>query len=163
MAIASMTADQKSQLAELVRGAGAAMQAGRVNDAAQLWQQVLDHSPEHPQALLHVGQHRLYLGDAKGAQSLLEHAARIDAENPIIPLNLAAVHRALGDSQGELAALARALVIDRHFFPALLARAMYFERQGNLREAAKQYRDVLIVAPPEAKLEEWAKKPLAHA
>jgi aspartate beta-hydroxylase len=158
-----MSADHKSQIAALVRSASAAMQAGRINDAAQLWEQVLASSPGHPQALLHLGQHRLFLGDAKGALTLLERAAQADADNPIVPLNLAAAYRALGDSQKELAALARALVIDRQFFPALLAKAMYFERQGKLREAAKQYRDVLAVAPPESKLEEWTRKPLQRA
>jgi len=139
------------------------MQAGRINDAAELWEKVLALSPDHPQALLHLGQHRLFRGDAKGALALLEHASRVDAENPIVPLNLAAAYRALGDSQSELASLARALVIDRHFFPALLAKAMYFERQGKLREAAKQYRDVLALAPPDSKQEEWTKKPLQRA
>jgi len=158
-----MTADHQSQLAGLVRSANAAMQTGRINDAAQLWEQVLAASPEHAQALLHLGQHRLFLGDAKGSLILLERATHADAKNPLVPLNLAAAYRALGDSQNELAALARALVIDRQFFPALLAKAMYFERQGKLREAAKQYRDVLAVAPPESKQEEWTKMPLQHA
>jgi tetratricopeptide (TPR) repeat protein len=158
-----MTADHTSQLAALVRSASVAMQAGRINDAAQLWEQVRAASPEHPQALLHLGQHRLFLGDAKGSLTLLERAAQVDTKNPVVPLNLAAAYRALGDSQSELAALSRALVIDRHYFPALLARAMFFERQGKLREAAKQYRDVLAVAPSEFKLEEWMKKPLQRA
>ena len=156
-------ADKQSQLAELVRGATVAMQVGRISDAAELWEKVLALSPDHPQALLHLGQHRLFRGDAKGALALLEHASRVDAQNPVVPLNLAAAYRALGDSQSELSALSRALVIDRQFFPALLAKAMYFERQGKLREAAKQYRDVLAVAPPDSKLEEWAKKPLQRA
>jgi hypothetical protein len=158
-----MTADQNSRVAELARGASAAMQAGRLNDAAELWERVLVLSPEHPQALLHLGQHKLFLGDAKGALTRLEHASRVDAENRVVLLNLAAAYRALGDSQSELSALSRALVIDRHYFPALLARAMFFERQGRLREAAKQYRDVLAVAPSESKLEEWMKRPLQRA
>jgi tetratricopeptide (TPR) repeat protein len=158
-----MTADQTSQLAEYVRGARAAMQAGRIKDAAPLWEEALALSPDHPQALLHLGQHRLFVGDAKGALSLLERAALVDAENPVVPLNLAAAYRALGDSQSELAALSRALVIDRHFFPALLAKAMFSERHGKVREAAKQYRDVLALAPPDSKREPWTVKPLEHA
>lgn len=162
MAIAPKTADQ-SQIAELVGAANQLMQAARIHDAARIWEQVIALAPEQPQALLHLGQHRLFLGDAKGAIALLESAARVDTTNPIVPLNLAAAYRALGDSQSELAALARALAIDPFHFPALLARAMYFERQGKTREAAKQYRDVLAAAPPDSKLEEWTKKPLQHA
>ena len=162
MAIVSKMADQNG-IAELARAATQAMQAGRLNDATRIWEQVHALAPEQPQALLHLGQHRLFLGEAKGAIELLERAAKVDATNPVVLLNLAAAYRALGDSQSELAALARALVIDPHYFPALLAKAMYFERQGKIREAAKQYRIVLGAAPPDSKLEEWTRKPLQHA
>ena len=162
MAIASKTADQNG-IAELARAAGQAMQAGRMNDAARIWEQVHALAPDQPQALLHLGQHRLFLGDAKSAIDFLQRAASVDSANPVVLLNLAAAYRALGDSQSELAALARALVVDPYYFPALLAKAMYFERQGKIREAAKQYRIVLSAAPPEAKLEEWTRKPLQHA
>jgi aspartate beta-hydroxylase len=159
----AMTAARTSQIAELARAANLAMQSGRLNDAAGLWQQIHDLSPDHPQALLHLGQHRQFLGDAKGALALLSRAAAVDPANPIVPLNLAAAYRALGDSQGELAALGRALAIDRYFFPAHLAKAMHFERLGKVREAARLYKDALAVAPPAARLEAWAKAPLEHA
>lgn len=156
-----MTAERTSQIAELTRLANLAMQSGRLNDAARVWEQVHDLSPDHPQALLHLGQHRQFLGDAKGAIALLSRAAVVEPDNPIVPLNLAAAYRALGDSPSELAALMRALAIDPYFFPAHLAKAMYFERVGKVREAAKLYNDALAVAP--ARPEEWAKKPIEHA
>ena len=158
-----MTAERTSQIAELTRAANRAMQSGRMNDAVRVWEQVQELAPDHPQALLHLGQHRQFLGDAKGALALLARAAQVDPDNPIVPLNLAAAYRALGDSQNELASLARALAIDPYFFPAHLAKAMYFERMGKVREAAKLYKDALALAPPASVLEEWAKKPLERA
>ena len=154
-------AAQNPQIAELVRLASQAMQAGRLDDAARLWSQVRALAPDHPQALLHLGQHQLYRGDAAGARALLEQAAMADPANPIVPLNVATAYRALGDAHGELAALNRALSIDPYFFPALLAKAMHFERVGRRKDAAKVYKDVLTIAPPQP--EEWARKPLQHA
>jgi aspartyl/asparaginyl beta-hydroxylase (cupin superfamily) len=154
-------ASHNPQVSELVRLANQAMQAGRLDDAARLWSQVRTLVPAHPQALLHLGQHQLFRGDAAGARTLLEQASAADPANPIAPLNLASAHRALGDPRGELAALNRALSIDPYFFPALLAKAMYFERIGQRKEAAKVYKDVLTIAP--AQPEEWARKPLEHA
>jgi aspartyl/asparaginyl beta-hydroxylase (cupin superfamily) len=154
-------AGQNMQIADLVRLANQAMQAGRLDDATRLWSQVRTLAPGHPQALLHLGQHQLYRGDPAGARALLEQAAGADPANPVVPLNLSAAFRALGDGGGELAALNRALAIDPYFFPALLAKAMYFERIGRRREAARIYKDVLTIAPPQP--EEWAQKPLLHA
>jgi aspartyl/asparaginyl beta-hydroxylase (cupin superfamily) len=156
-----MAIGSNPQVAELVRVANQAMQAGRLDDAARSWSQVRALVPNHPQALLHLGQHQLYRGNAAGARTLLEQATTADPANAIAPLNLASAYRALGDARGELAALNRALSVDPYFFPALLAKAMYFERIGQRKEAAKIYKDVLTIAPPQP--EEWARKPLAHA
>ena len=152
---------QNTQIAELVRLANQAMQTGRLDEATRLWTQVRASMPGHPQALLHLGQHQLYRGDAAAARVLLEQAAAADPANPVVPLNLSAAFRAMGDSFNELAALNRALAIDPYFFPALLAKGMYFERIGRRKEAAKIYKDVLTIAPPHP--EEWAQKPLQHA
>jgi aspartyl/asparaginyl beta-hydroxylase (cupin superfamily) len=95
------------------------------------------------------------------ARELLEQAAAADAGNPVIALNLSAAFRAMGDNRNELMALDRALAIDPYYFPALLARGMYFERIGKPRQAARTYKDVLAIAP--AVPEEWMKKPLERA
>ena len=98
------------------------MAAGRLDDAAGLWQRVLDTSPDHPAALLHLGQHALYRKDPRKALALLERAGTISRDNPVIPLNIAFAHRALGDSAGEMAAIHAALAIDPYYYPALLSK-----------------------------------------
>ena len=144
----------------LARQAEQAMQMGRLDEAARLWSQVRTLAPSHPAALLFLGQHALHRGDAAGARALLEQAAAADPRNPVIGLNLSAAYRALKDPR-ELGELERALAIDPYFFPALLAKGIYFERTGNTREAARVYRDVLTIAPPVP--EEWMQQPLARA
>jgi aspartate beta-hydroxylase len=151
------------KLGALVEAAGRAMQAGRLEEAARGWESVLSLAPDHPLALMHLGQHALYRGQPQQAQHLLQKAAQADPGNPAVPLNLSFVFRALGDTARETEALIRALTIDPYFLPALLARAALLERTGNTRQAAKIYKDVLTIIPPGARVEPWLAEPLAHA
>ncbi len=138
------------------------MQAGRLDEAARLWEQVLAGQPDHPRALLHLGQHLLYRGQPLQARALLERALAADA-NPMVALNLANACRALGDAGGEMAALVRALTIDPYFVPALLARGALLERLGQTRQAARLYGDVLTILPPDGQVEPWLAEPVARA
>jgi tetratricopeptide (TPR) repeat protein len=152
---------QDLRIAELFRAAEQALHAGRPDEAARHWNQVCILAPGHPLALFHLGQHQLHGGNPRGARQLFEQAAAADPKNPVIALNISVAARALGDTAGEVAALDRALAIDPYFFPALLAKGMYFDRLGNLRQAAHTYKDALIIAPPEP--EDWMRQPLARA
>lgn len=150
-------------LEETVRHAQQAMAAGRPDEAARLWQQVLALSPEHPLALLHLGQIALQGKNIPAAREFLERAIKAAPQNPVVPLNLSYVFRALGDAEGEMAALIRALSVDPYFYPALLAQAMLLERTGKPREAARVYKNVLKIAPPAEQIPAPLKAPLAHA
>ncbi|HUO02741.1 MAG TPA: tetratricopeptide repeat protein, partial [Rhizomicrobium sp.] len=55
----------------LAMAAEAAMQAGQLERAAQLWDAVLAREPGHPRALLHLGQHAFHRGDLARADALL--------------------------------------------------------------------------------------------
>src|SRR5262249_41834793 len=125
--------------------------------------QVLQQAPDHPQALFHLGQHRLYCKDPMGARRLLERAALADPRNPAVPLNIAFSYRAVGDGPNEMAALTRSLTIDPYFYPALLAKGMLLERSGSLRKAAKIYKDVLTISPPEDQLTGEMLQAMRHA
>jgi aspartate beta-hydroxylase len=140
------------QVQQLAFAAQQAMQMGRLDEASRLWAQVLSLSPEHPQALFHLGQHRLYSGDPKGALDLFQRAATADPKNAVIPLNVSFVWRALGDTPSELAALDRAIATDPYCFPALLAKGATLQRIGKLRQAARVFRDALAIAPPDEHL-----------
>jgi aspartyl/asparaginyl beta-hydroxylase (cupin superfamily) len=152
---------QDPRIIDLFRAADVALQAGRASDAVQLWNQVLQLDPRSGRALMHLGQHRLQLGDPAGARRLLEDAASAEPNDPVIALNLSAVARAQGDAAGEFAALERALAVDPYFLPALLGKAVFFDRAGRSRQAASVYKDVLTIAPrnPDA----WMVKPLERA
>ncbi len=151
------------RIAELIGGALEAMRAGRAAEAARLWEQVLVAAPEHPRALFHLGQHALLRKDFAQARERLEHAARVAPQDPAIPLNLSFLHRATGDTGAELAALTAALSIDPYFYPALLAKGMLLERKGDKRQAARVYKNVLSIAPPEEQIAPEMRGPLRHA
>jgi aspartate beta-hydroxylase len=137
------------QVQQLAYSAQQAMQAGRREEAARLWSQVLAVAPEHPQALFQLAQQRLLQKDTAGGLALLERAAKADPKAPAIPLNIASAHRSAGNGAAELAALDRALAIDPYFLPAMLAKGAALERSGNLKEAAQVYGNALKVAPPQ--------------
>ncbi|HEY3777603.1 MAG TPA: aspartyl/asparaginyl beta-hydroxylase domain-containing protein [Rhizomicrobium sp.] len=152
-----------SAAAELAGAAQNAMRSGRTEEAARLWEQVLFAAPEHPQALFHLGQYALMRKDFARARERLERAGRAAPEQPAIPLNLSFVFRATGDAAAEMAALIAALTIDPYFFPALLAKGLLLERMGRDRQAARVFKDVLTIAPPEEQISPELRAPLARA
>ena len=147
----------------LAEAAQQAMRTGAAEEAARLWEQVLAAAPEHSQALFHLGQHALMRKDAALARSLLERAHRVAPKEPAIPLNLSFVFRATGESDAELAALTDALSIDPYFYPALLAKGMLLERMGQKKQAARVYKNLLTIAPPEDQIAAELRGPLRRA
>lgn len=142
----------QARLTQLIRSAYDAMRLARVDEAARIWQQVLDLAPGHPQALFHLGTYALSRKDAGRARQLLGQAADADPNAPGIAVNLSYAFRELGDSKNEMAAVTRALVIDPYYFPALLAKGMLIERSGNIRAAAKEYSRMFPHMPPEEEI-----------
>jgi aspartyl/asparaginyl beta-hydroxylase (cupin superfamily) len=163
MSSGSSDAAQGARIAALVQNAQSHMRDRRLDEAAQIWNQILQVAPSHPQALLHLGQHCLYRKDPMGARALLERAASVDPKNPVIPLNLAFTYRATGDTQNEMAALTRSLTIEPYFFPALLAKGMLLERSGARRKAAQTFKDVLKISPPDEQLTGEMQQAMRHA
>ncbi len=139
------------------------MRERRLDEAAAAWQDVLKLSPGQPQALLHLGQHHIFRKQPSEALALLDRAERADTKNPVVPLNISFAYRLTGDTQKEMAALIRSLSIDPYFFPALLAKAMLFERAGEKRKAAQIFKDVITIAPPADQVTAELRQALDHA
>lgn len=158
-----MSSFSPSRLNECIAAAQSAMRAGQLDQAAQLWGQVLALAPQHPQALFHLGQHALYRKDLARARELLERASAAAPKEAAIPLNLSFVFRALGDSRAEMDALTRSLSIDPYYYPALLAKGVLLERLGETKNAARVYKDVLAISPPEEGLPADLRMPMRHA
>lgn len=139
------------------------MRERRLDEAASAWQGILRLSPDHSQALLHLGQHHVFRKQPAEALALFARAEKADAHNPVVPLNASFAHRLTGDARQEMAALIRSLSIDPYFFPALLAKAMLFERAGDKRKAAQIFKDALTIAPPPDQVTPELRQALDHA
>ncbi len=137
------------QVRQLSFAANAAAQQRRLEEAASLWRQVLQLAPLHPQALLFVGQHSLHTGDPNNARLLLQRATQAAPKEPIAWLNLSFACRALGDQAAEMTALNGALAADPYCYPALLSKGVLQQKMGQIRAAARTYKDVLTILPPE--------------
>jgi aspartyl/asparaginyl beta-hydroxylase (cupin superfamily) len=139
-------------LDRLVQDAQLAARGGRMDAAALAWERVLAAAPNHPQALMFLGQHAMRRGESRGALEMLERAVRAAPKDPMPAMNLGFAQRAAGNTDAAHAAFTAALTADPYCYPALLARGDLLERAGRNREAARTYRDALKIVPAEDKL-----------
>src|SRR5690242_179928 len=107
-----MDAVTERKVQDLLQSAQEAARVGRHDDVARLCEQILKVSPNHPQALSHLGMRALQKGDGYGALDILRRAAASAPKEPMVQFNVAVACRMVGDRQGEWDALERALVLD---------------------------------------------------
>jgi aspartate beta-hydroxylase len=125
-----------------------AVQRGDDERAGQLWERILGHAPDHPEALLAVSQRSFRGGDLARARALTERLVTLNGQDQQAWINLAAVCLAQQDEAGEEAAIHGALTVDASDLVALILRANLYVRQGKRHAAAKAYGAVATVAPP---------------
>ena len=143
-----MANSHQDKIAALQRQIGAAIQAGRDNEAGQLWQRLLDTDPDNTKALFALSQRAFRAGDLGRARELLGRLVALDGSDQQQWINLAVVCRGLRDDEGEAAALTGALTVDPTDMLAQLLRGDLFERQGRRHEAARAYGAGAMAAPP---------------
>jgi aspartate beta-hydroxylase len=147
-----LSTERNRRVAQLVISARSVTKAGRLDEAARQWEGVLALAPDNAEALYFFGQRNLAAGDTRNAAEMFERAMHANPKDALIPLALAAVHRARNDTQAELAAYERALAADPYCYPALLGKGAVLERLGRQRAAARTYADALKIAPAEERL-----------
>ncbi len=119
--------------------------------------------PADLRALAATGLQALRAGDNARACETLRLALSLSPGDLNLWIALASGCRGAGDSDGELAALDRALEIEPRALPALLMRGAWFERAGDEREAARAYGGALAVAPPFERLPQDLRNPVRRA
>ena len=151
------------EVAELVRNAGRLANAGRLDEAEQIWVKVRQLDPRHPKALFSLGIHALARKDVPTALELLRAARDVAPAELTILMALWGACRQQGDAAGEREAIEAALATDPYCLPALLARAGWLERQGDRVQAATTYMNCLKISPPEPNWAASLKLQLTHA
>jgi aspartate beta-hydroxylase len=150
-------------VAELVRTAGQLANAGRLEEAERVWREVHRLEPKHPKALFSLAIHALRREEVSTGLTLLRAARELAPTDLAVLMALWGACRLQGDAAAEREAIEAALALDPYFLPALLARAAWFERRGDLFQAASTYMNCLKIAPPEHAWPAALKPQLAHA
>jgi aspartyl/asparaginyl beta-hydroxylase (cupin superfamily) len=145
----------------LVEAASRLANAGRFQEAEDLWQKVLDLEPKHSQALCSLGIHALQRGDYDVAYERLCAARTANPKDFLVLMTLANVCRQRQDPEGEREAIEAALALDAYFLPALLGRASWQERFAS--GAADTYANALKISPREEHWPDVLRPQLEHA
>lgn len=133
-------------IGQMLAAAAQAQRAGRKDEAARLYREVLARGGEQPMALNALGIQALGAGDPATAAALFGRAISVDPRSPDLYMNLAKAYRLTGDVDGERAALNGALAIDQRHFMAVVRMAELLERVGDMPGAAERWSGVLTMA-----------------
>ncbi|MBF8296842.1 MAG: hypothetical protein HW389_3387 [Bacteroidetes bacterium] len=99
----------------LLRQALAHHQASRLPEAESLYRQVLDHEPDHPEALRLMGVLARQRGQLNAARSFLERGTKVKPESPRAHYELALVLMELKEMEHAIAELGRAVELQPRF------------------------------------------------
>jgi aspartate beta-hydroxylase len=94
------------------------------------------------------GMNALRRGDFRAAAEAFERAVAADPQSGALLRNLASAHRGAGDGAAELAALERALDVDRRDLVAWMRKAELHQRQAENGEAFEAWNAALALAQP---------------
>jgi aspartyl/asparaginyl beta-hydroxylase (cupin superfamily) len=89
-------------------------------------------------------------GESAKARELFQRATQADPGHPALWANLAASLDTLGLQQEELEAIEKALALEPRHLPSLLQKGALIEGRGDVRNAARAYRNALATIPPGA-------------
>lgn len=151
------------EIAQLVRQAETAANAGQWTAAEKLWSEIRRRDPRNPKAAFSLGVHAMQRRDFAVAILLIEEAQQASPGDPFILLTLSRAKREAGDEAGEGFAIEKALAIDPYYLPALLTKAQRLERIGNASAAAMFYRNCVKMAGPETSWPDLLRTQLARA
>ncbi|UCF92982.1 MAG: tetratricopeptide repeat protein [Desulfobacterales bacterium] len=140
-------AEHKTDIAATLRKAVHHHTAGRWEEAARIYGQILEIAPDHSDALhlLGVIQHRR--GDHAAAQDLIRQAIRNDPAVPIYHVSLGDLFQSSGDFTDAIRCYHRALRLAPHSLEALCNLGNALREQGHPRQAIACYRKCLTLNP----------------
>ena len=132
-------------------------------EAQKLVDMALARAPDHPLILNSAGLYLQRTGNFAKARELYERALMADGKSKVLWLNLATVHRSLGDTAAEGAALEKALAVEPRYVAALLQKGDLLERLGNAKGAARVFSAALDSIAPGASIPPTMLSALNHA
>jgi tetratricopeptide (TPR) repeat protein len=121
--------------------------AGRLNQAEQLYRQILAVQPDNAWALQLLGMIAHQVGNSKLAIQLIERAIAIDPTPADFHNNLGEIYRVNGRLEDAEASLLKCLAINPNFPPALNNLGEVYRERGELERASDCYRKAIEIEP----------------
>jgi tetratricopeptide (TPR) repeat protein len=146
---------EESSLSRLLLAGLAAHRADRLIEAAEIYAQILESAPGHPDALHLTGMLALRNGDLPAAQRYIRRAIQ---ENPAVALfhqNLACTLSALGRPAEAIASYRAALKLDPAAWESMLPLAELLAQAGAWQEAIPLLEQVIALAPEQPGAYAW--------
>ncbi|WP_421760293.1 tetratricopeptide repeat protein [Devosia sp.] len=140
---------QRAPIADVLQDGLRLHQAGRGDEAARLYEQVLAREPLQPAANHLLGLVRLQQGKPDDAVRLISRATSVNKSDPQYFANLGAALNAAGRPAEAVEALDRAIALKPAFPGAHSNRGMALKALGRLDDAAASYRQAVSLAPAE--------------
>src|ERR1700719_4819462 len=147
--MAGIPAPDNATVLRMIQACKAAGAAGRTGEADQLLARVAQLAPAHPAVLNELGLRMMQRGEAVKARELFQRATLADPNHPALWSNLASCLHALRLRREEMEAIERALALEPRHPAALLQKGTLIEDRGDARNAARIYRNVLAIVPPD--------------
>jgi predicted O-linked N-acetylglucosamine transferase (SPINDLY family) len=132
---------------EMMRSGFALHQAGKLIEASNLYQKILEIEPIHSDSLYLLGLIREQQGNLEAAEGLIKNAIEIDNTEPAFHKSLGSI---LNDRYLKIEATKsyeRAFNLDRTDAEVLLALGSIYEELGQLRKAEEKLVSCLKIAP----------------
>jgi tetratricopeptide (TPR) repeat protein len=121
--------------------------AGRLNQAEQIYRQVLSAQPNHPWALQLLGMVAYQAGNPQLAVDLIQRAINVDPNIADFHNNLGEVYRNIGMLERAEESFKRCLSLNKDFAPAYSNLGEVYRERNELERAAEQYRKALAIEP----------------
>ena len=156
-------APDAASVAQLIQASKAAGAAGRSAESDQLLVRAAQLAPSHPVVLNELGTRMMQRGEHAKARDLFQRATTADPGHPALWSNLASSLDALGLWQEEMEAIEKALALEPRHLASLLQQAALLEARGDVRNAARIYRNALATLAPGATPPGTAAAAVVHA
>lgn len=122
-------------------------QQGQLEQAGQLYEEVLKIQPEHSDALHLMGVLHHQAGNNEMALDLINRAIRLDPANPVFHDNLGTVYQAAGRLIDALECCQKAVALAPDYAGAHFNLGNIFTGQGRVNEAVACYQNALALKP----------------
>lgn len=122
-------------------------QAGRLQQAQVMYQQILQAKPNHPDALHLLGVIALQVGENYLAIELIDKAIQANGSDPSYYSNLGSAYKALKKLDEAVGMWKKAIAIKPGFADAHLNLGIALVEQGNSDEAVACFRKALAIRP----------------